>query len=98
VETKDQEPEVSTPSAPTRKRKSTNSRAIAAATTGITRYTPFEELPNQLTVTEVAAFYGCQPGTIYTAIANGAIPALKFSPGCIRIPKSGLARIEGGRG
>jgi excisionase family DNA binding protein len=80
----------STPSAPARQRR-INSRVLAAATTGIDRHTPFEALPNHLTINEVAAYYGTTPGSIYTAVAKGAIQGMRFGREW-RIPKSGVSR------
>ena len=66
----------------------------ASPKTGITRHTPFDDLPEFLKVEELAKWLGIGRGTAYSLVASGQIKAVRLGR-LVRIAKSelsGLAR------
>jgi excisionase family DNA binding protein len=57
----------------------------------ITRQTPFEALPELLSVEEFRAYVGVSRSLAYELIRCGALPAVRFGR-LVRVPKAGLQR------
>jgi excisionase family DNA binding protein len=55
----------------------------------ITRFTPFDDLPEFLTPEEYQAFFGISRAAAYAHLQSGAVPAERFGR-LWRIPKSAL--------
>ena len=55
----------------------------------VTRQTPFEELPQFLSVEEFRVFVGIGRSTVYDLLRRGEIPHTRFGR-VVRIPKSAL--------
>jgi excisionase family DNA binding protein len=52
----------------------------------------WEAAPEILTVKEAAALLAMRPKTVYESIKLGIIPAVRTSPGTIRLSKTNLRR------
>lgn len=59
---------------------------------GITRHTPLHDLPELLTVEELAAWLDLARGTAYTLVARGDVTSIRLGR-LVRIPKSALAEL-----
>ena len=59
----------------------------------ITRRTPLTELPEFLTVDEVAEWLALGRGLVYELVRRGELPSVKFGTKVIRIPRDGLAEL-----
>jgi excisionase family DNA binding protein len=55
----------------------------------ITRHTPFEDLPELLSVDELSVYLGISRGLCYDLLRRGELPSVKFGR-IIRIPKAAL--------
>jgi excisionase family DNA binding protein len=58
----------------------------------ITRHTPIADLPEVITVAELASWLGVGRGTAYGLIATGEIKSIKLGR-LVRIPKSVLQEL-----
>jgi excisionase family DNA binding protein len=59
----------------------------------ISRFTPFEELPDPMRVEEFAAKADIGTGTVYRMIEDGALPYFRWGR-LVRIPRSALLALS----
>lgn len=57
----------------------------------VTRWTPFEALPEYLSPQEFAIYIGLSRATVYEMITRGDLPHVRLGRRFIRIPKAVLA-------
>ena len=55
----------------------------------VTRTTPWDELPPKMTMTEVAAFFGCAVGTVRRSVQRGELQAQRLGR-IIRVPREAV--------
>jgi excisionase family DNA binding protein len=59
----------------------------------ITRKTPLADLPEFLTVDEVADWLALGRGLVYALVRSGELPSVKFGTKVIRVPREALAEL-----
>jgi excisionase family DNA binding protein len=65
--------------------------------TAITRRTPVSDLPELLTIDEVAEWLGIGKGLVYEQARRGQLPSVRLGR-LIRVPRSALATLVGDAG